>query len=354
MNPGAGFYPATREARRILVLDPGALGDTLHLLPAMRELRRNYPEAELHVLCSPVGAELHQMAGYANRLWPLSQDSKKRRLSEQLRLLLALRRLRFDASLNFGTNDRNLIYAAVIGARRRLGRKLARWHSWSSFCVPDWVTVTGGGKPAFEERLLMLEAAGFPIEQAQFTLPIPEDARAWAAANIPARAVHLSINASTPLKEWPLRHWIHLAGGLATDFGCSVIATGSNQPREQQRLNALAAAAPQVRIFAGLPIARLAATIGLCSLHVGADSGVLHLAVALGTPGISLFRDYPGWKTWAPQGEGHKVLVAHCECAAQKNAACVGRTEAACLAGIGPQMVLDAVRERLAIRDADA
>lgn len=352
MNPGAGFYAATRDARRVLVLDPGALGDTLHLLPAMRELRRNYPQAELHVLCSPVGAELHQMAGYANRLWPLSQDRNQRRLGDQLRLLFSLRKLRFDASLNFGTNDRNLIYAAIIGARHRLGRKLDRWHAWSSLCIPDWVTVSGGGKPAFEERLLMLAAAGFPVQESQLQVPVPQEAKAWAAANIPANAVHLSINASTPLKEWPLDHWGELARRLATKFKCPVIATGSNHPRERKRLDDLAAAAPGVRIFAGLPIPRLAATIERCSLHVGADSGVLHLAVAVETPGISLFRDYPGWKTWAPQGELHKVIMAHCDCAAANNAACLQRTEAVCLAGIAPETVLDAVGERLSVRNA--
>ena len=347
MNPGAGFYSATRQARRVLVLDPGMLGDTLHLLPAMRELRRNYSRAELHVLCSPVGAELHRMAGHATQLWPLSQERKERRLGEQLRLLLTLRRLRFDASLNFGTNDRNLIYAAVVSARRRLGRRWDRWHVWSGLCVPDWVTVQGAGKAVFEERLIMLAAAGFPIQQTQLTLPVPEEARIWALANIPEGAVHVSINASTSLKEWPLGHWSETARRIAADLGRPIIATGSNQARERQRLDALASAVPGIRVLAGLPIPLLAATIGRCSLHVGADSGALHLAVAVGTPSISLFRDYPGWETWAPQGDAHQVLIAHCECASKKKSDCLQRTEAACLAGIAAETVMNAVRERL-------
>ena len=354
MNPGAGFYSNTRGAHRVLVIDPGMLGDTLHLLPAMRELRRSYPDAELHVLCSPVGAELHRLAGFATRLWVLPQGREQRRLTQQLRLLFDLRRLRFDASLNFGTNDRNLFYAAIIGARRRLGRRLDRWHFWSSWCVPDWVTVSGQGKPAFEERRLMLAAAGFPLEEARYSLTVPAEEQAWATANIPGGAVHFSINASTPVKEWPLRNWEELARLLRDEVECPIIATGSNQPREKQRLEAFAAAAPGARIFAGLPIARLAAALERCRLHIGADSGVLHLAVAVGTPTISLFRDYPGWKTWAPQGEAHQVLSVHCECAGNQGTTCLERKEAVCLAGIAPGAVLNAIREKLraVMRDA--
>src|SRR5262249_15112312 len=153
-------------------------------------------------------------------------------------------------------------------------------------------------------------------------------------ANIPPGPVHLSINASTPMKEWSLAHWSQMAQRLMAESGGIVVATGSNQPREQQRLETLAAAAPGVRTFAGLPIARLAATIERCALHIGADSGVLHLAVAVGTPTVSLFRDYPGWKTWAPQGAMHKTLSVHCECGGRMRGGCVQRNEAACLAGL--------------------
>ena len=356
MNPGTEFYSNTREARRVLVIDPGMLGDTLHLLPAMRQLRYSYPQAELHVLCSPVGAELHRMAGCASRLWVLPQGRQQRRLTEQLRVLIGLRRLRFDASINFGTNDRNLIYAAIIGARRRLGRRLDRWHFWSCWCVPDWVSVSGQGKPAFEERRLMLAAAGFPLEEARFSLAVPAEEKVWAAANVPAGALHFSINASTPVKEWPLRHWQELARLLRQEGGRPIIATGSNHSREKQRLDAFAAAVPEARIFAGLPLKRLAALIERCSLHVGADSGVLHLALAVGTPTISLFRDYSGWQIWAPQGEAHKVLSVHCECAGNKGVACLERKEAVCLAGISPEAVLSAIHEKLPllVRDARA
>src|SRR5262245_54467047 len=96
MNLGAAFRDTTRNAQRVLVIEPGMLGDALHLIPALWELRRSYPEAELHVLCSPVGAEVQEMAGVAHKLWVLPQARRERRLSEQLRVLRELRRRKFD------------------------------------------------------------------------------------------------------------------------------------------------------------------------------------------------------------------------------------------------------------------
>ena len=44
-----GFLPRTRGARKVMVLDLGFLGDTVHLLPALWMVRQAYPQAELHV-----------------------------------------------------------------------------------------------------------------------------------------------------------------------------------------------------------------------------------------------------------------------------------------------------------------
>lgn len=71
------------------------------------------------------------MTGYLDRQWVLEQARERRRLVAQLRVLLALRRLRFDVSINFGDQDRNVIHAGIVRARHRLGCGPKRWHFWS-------------------------------------------------------------------------------------------------------------------------------------------------------------------------------------------------------------------------------
>src|SRR2546428_8507769 len=94
------FYRKTRAARKIIVVDLGFLGDSVQLVPALWELRRNYPGAELHVLTTPLGAELLALAPCVDRAWGLNLAPGQRTWGEQLRMVRALRRQRYDVAFN--------------------------------------------------------------------------------------------------------------------------------------------------------------------------------------------------------------------------------------------------------------
>ena len=89
----------------------------------------------------------------------------------------------------------------------------------------------------------------------------------------------------------------------------------------------------------GLAITELAAVLQRCRLHVGGDSGVLHLAMGLGVPTVALFRDYAG-TYWLPRGVAHRHLMAPCPCGDVKNPPCAANSEALCLAQITPTQLL--------------
>jgi ADP-heptose:LPS heptosyltransferase len=335
----------------VLLIEPGQLGDTIHLLPALWDLRRNFPQAELHVVSSPVGADLLRLAGCVDRQWVLDQAPERRSLAKQFRVLLALRRLRFDLSINFGDNDRNVIHAAFAGARRRVGLRRDRWHFWSRWCIPEWIAVGNRDEPVFEQRRQMLAACGFDLGPPRFDLRVPQSAEDWAAANVPSGAIHFSINASTHLKEWPLPHWIELAQRLGRGRpGARIVATGTASPREVKRLETFAASLTgmPVKTFSGPTITQLAALLRRCALHIGADSGVLHLAMALGTPTFSVFREYPGQLEWVPRGPPHRHLKVACGCAGQRRPACLDLDQSVCMAALSPQTVANALEEETA------
>ena len=91
----ANFYGQTRAARKIIVVDLGFLGDTVHLVPALWELKSGYPQAKLHVLTSTVGAEVLRLAPCVDRAWALDMYRETRTLRQQWQVLRALRRERF-------------------------------------------------------------------------------------------------------------------------------------------------------------------------------------------------------------------------------------------------------------------
>jgi len=339
----AGFYAQTRAAKKLLVVDLGFLGDTLHLVPALWEIKRHYPQGALHVLTSTLGAEALRLAPCADRAWAVELYPGKRTLRQQWAIVRSLRRERFDVAFNFIGADRTLFMTALAGARWTMAHAAGRRHFWSAWLLPNWVPRRSTDLPVYEQRRAVLAACGFELAPARFDLCVPEDARVWAAAHIPEGALHLSVNASTFLKEWPLPHWIELTRRLLQrNSQIQIVATGSADPRERARLRDLAAAVSQPRLqtFAGLTVAQLAALLARCSRHLGADSGVLHLAVALGVPTVSIFRDYPGLKEWLPRGPQHRHLTAPCACAAQVRDLCRRRQTAECLAQLSPDSVL--------------
>jgi ADP-heptose:LPS heptosyltransferase len=349
MQPApSSFYAHTKSALKIIVVDLGFLGDSVHLVPALWEIKGHYPGAQLHTLSAAVGAELLGLAPCVDRAWAFPLTPQSPPWWRHWGIIRALRREKYDAAFNFSGADRTIFMTALTGAKWRLAQEGGRRHFWNPLLIGNWTPRQSGEIPVFEQRRQVLAAAGFLLKPARLDLRVPETARESAAANIPANSIHLSINASTPLKEWPLENWVELAGMiLKSDPAAQLVATAASNARELERLGWLAGAVPDARLLClpGLKIGQLAALLQRCRLHVGADSGVLHLAVALGIPTFTVFRKYPGLKEWLPPAVAqHKYLATGCRCIESGRDDCRARGRAECLAAISAAEVFEATR----------
>jgi ADP-heptose:LPS heptosyltransferase len=129
-----------------------------------------------------------------------------------------------------------------------------------------------------------------------------------------------------------------------------VLASGGGQERERQRLRSLAATVNDSRLQIlpeNLSISRLAAVLARCRLHIGPDSGVLHLAVALEVPTLSFFREQGNYKSFMPIGPKHRVITMPCHCTDHRNAPCERLGVGECFARIKPERVAALVQEQL-------
>jgi ADP-heptose:LPS heptosyltransferase len=347
----ANLYNTTRDARKIVVVDLGFLGDTVQLVPALWEIKRNYPRAALHVLTTPVGVEVLGLLPCLDLAWPLELAPAKRSRREHWRVIRRLRGERFDIAFNFSGADRTIFVTGLSGACCKVAHEAGRKHIWNRWLIPNWVSRRDPALPAYEQRRQVLAACGLTLEAPRWDLAIPEAARRRAETLAPGAPIHFSINASSSLKEWPVKHWIELAQRLlAEDARLQIVATGTASERERRNLEALASAVHSERLAVlplGLAIAELAAVLQRCRLHVGADSGVLHLAVAVGLPTVSVFRNYNDARAWMPFGPNHRVLTVACECVNQDDQPCARANRARCLAELHPALVAEAVQSHL-------
>lgn len=330
------------------MVDLGFLGDSVHTVPALWEIKRNYPDAELHVLSAPVGAELLKLAPCVNRAWSFPLGPPSPPWWKHWDIIGQLRRERFDLLFNFSGADRTIWISGLLGAKWKMAYPGGRDHFWNSWLIPEWLPKISDVLPVYEKRRRMLELCGLHLEAPRFDLAIPAEERQWAASAIPKGSIHLSINASSPYKEWPVERWVELSRRLSDlESGITIIATASGSEREVNRLSELKrqVTAKQLQTFSGLNIGRLAALLSRCAIHVGADSGVLHLAFALGIRTVSLFRDYDRVHEWVPKGPSHRHLIASCHCQRGLTSECSAAARALCLREIDAEQVLQLVQE---------
>ena len=337
------FYRRTRDARKVIVVDLGFLGDTVHLVPALWELKNAYAQASLHVLTTPVGAEVLRLVSCVDHGWEFDLDRSRRTLLGQWHLIRRLRRERFEVAFNFSGADRTIFMTAFSGAPWRLAYPGGRWHFYNRWLIPNWAPRQDPDRIIFEQRRQVLGACGVPLGEPRFDLKVDADAAAWAEKVVPPSAIHVSVNSAKPTREWPLEHHARYFELVWREFpDTRVLASGSARPRERERLRLLAERVKDPRLEVlpeTLTIARLSAVLTRCRLHVGPDSGVLHLAVALGVPTVSFFREQGAYKSFMPSGAMHQVISKPCHCIDGRHAPCEALGRAECFAGIEPATV---------------
>jgi len=310
------FLQRTRGARKVMVLDLGFLGDTVHLLPALWRVRQAYPQAELHATVAAHITSLMDCVPWVDRTWGYMRYPRHATLRENLQMVRALRREKFDVLINLNGSDRSSWLTFLSGARERLGRVPDDGGPWFwKRMFTAWVRHPSDLEPVYVQRCRCLEQAGFPAAPPEFHTQI-DPAHLAAAGLSPADRgsyFHLSPFTTADYKELPPAQLVELIRALGETFpGKKLVLSCAPERRELEKLEKLLAALPQRpwRVFAGnLNLLQLAAVIQAGALHFCGDTGTLHLAVMTNTPAVAWFWPNPARNAWLPAGETHRVLV---------------------------------------------
>jgi ADP-heptose:LPS heptosyltransferase len=319
----ANFFQRTHGAKKVMVLDLGFLGDTVHLLPSLWMVRQAYPEAELHVAVATHITSFMGCVPWVNRVWGYMRYPRHATLRENFRMVSRLRREKFDVLINLNGSDRSSWLTFFSGARERLGR------------VPDdggplfWrrmftahVECPRAAEPAYIRKCRCLAQAGFPFTQPEFHIEIPsENLRATELSEDDAGTYfHISPFTTADYKELSPEQLAELITALGKSFPKKKLALScAPTERERGKMEELLALLPQKpwRVFAGnLNLTQVAAVIRHSALHFCGDTGTLHLAVMTQTPVVAWFWPNPGLREWVPTGKKYRVIVGANEPAA--------------------------------------
>ena len=152
-------------------------------------------------------------------------------------------------------------------------------------------------------------------------------------------------------KNWPLDHYYEVSRALGWEYNLGVVwLTGPAEGAMLPYLEALAKAQGQV-LLANRPLAQVARVLSRCRLYLGNDSGLTHLAAAVGEPDVLGLFGPTDPRIWAPLGPRVRTLSAPCPqapCAAGRTITC---PEPHCLRALSPETVLAAAAPVLSAQE---
>ncbi|MDD5255704.1 MAG: glycosyltransferase family 9 protein [Candidatus Omnitrophica bacterium] len=300
-----------QKISNIVVFRNDRFGEFLLNIPAFAALKKGFPGARLVAVVNPYVQELANRIDCIDGI--ITFDNKNHSLGELLRFSKALRERRFDLGVVFNPS-RELHVASFlagipvrVGYRRKLGGYLLtrtmedRKHEAT--------------KHEVEYNLELAGLLGVKTDDTTLSLTIgreSSDVERKFALDAVDNIVTIHPWTSDPLKQWPVRRFFQLTKVLSAYPGIRIILVGQAQATLRSNELFLGLEKCAVDLCGKTTLVELAAILKRSRLLISGDSGPVHLASAVGTKTLVLFRnDIPGKepKRWGPWGPGHTVIA---------------------------------------------
>ena len=294
---------------KILIVKLSSLGDVVHAMPAVQDIRRALPDAQVDWVVEQPFAPLVQrcegvqeVIGCELRQWrksPLGSHTRSawRSFSDELRSRA------YDAVIDLqGLTKSALVARAARMAANGKRYALANQTEGSSYEAPTrWVAdvaipIAPRVHAVSRSRELCARALGYVAPgELRFGLTAARaDAAAGRAPEAPC--VALVHGTSREDKCWPEPHWEELGRRLiAAGFSIGLPHGGAAELERAQRIaQALGASA---RVWPRLQLGQLVDRLAECAGVIGVDSGLSHIAVALDLAHVQIYNFDTAWRT---------------------------------------------------------
>ncbi|MBF0458265.1 MAG: glycosyltransferase family 9 protein [Nitrospirae bacterium] len=287
--------------RKILVIRPGGIGDAVLLLPALKHLRALHRGAQIDVLCEKRNHGIFQLSGDINRIYLYDSG---------LQLIKCLRNT-YDAVIDTEQWHRlSAIIAYLTGARLRIGFNTNERGELFTHKIPY-------SHDDYEGRSFINLIA--PLSRIDISDGVP-DVFLSGEAFIDAepiwifktgRTVAIAAGASVKERRWGGENFGLMARQLS-DIGFNILIIGSKADKPDAMI--IKGYCPEaVDLTGATSLKDTVPLLKAVSALVCADSGIMHIASAAGTPTVCLFGSGIG-KKWAPLGKRHRIINKRLPC----------------------------------------
>lgn len=291
----------------VLFIKTSSLGDVIHHMPAVVEARRRRPDTRFAWVVEEAFAPLVRLHAAVDEVVPIASRRWRHALFSvatwrEARAFRRVIRARVDDEV---IDTQGLLRTAVISQLAR-GRR----HGYDAASIREPLAarfydvrhrVSRDLHAIERNRILTGLALGYAPDGAiDFGLDRAKLALAGSAFAILLHAT------ARETKQWPEQRWIALGRAVAARGIALELPWGTED--ERQRSERIAASIPGARVPDRRPLDELARRIAAAQFVVGVDTGLLHLAAALGVPLVGIFvGSEPGLT--GPQGPGPIAII---------------------------------------------
>jgi predicted lipopolysaccharide heptosyltransferase III len=290
-----------QSVQRVLLVRLRSIGDTVLATPSLFALKRFLPHAQVDILVEDWVAPLLDNHPYVDNVMVLERGG----VVTRTRAARELRAERYDVVYNLHGGTTATFLTRATGARHRVGLKTYQYARLHTDLVPSPLLLWGQPKNhSVEQQLALLGWTGVPVtDRPRTNLGIsPTAAEAvnqhLTVAGLADRKIALIHPAAAfETKRWAVENFARVAEYLSErGFACVAIAA----QHESQIIDDLVSEASVGILSLDLALPEVTALAARSQLFVGNDSGIAHIAAAVGTPSVVVFgsSNVAHWRPW--------------------------------------------------------
>jgi lipopolysaccharide heptosyltransferase II len=279
--------------KRILVFNVNWLGDVLFTTAAIRALRKQYPDSYIACVAPQRCREILELNPHINEIIAFDERKTNKSIPSKIEFIYSLKKKNFDVVFLFHRSFTRLFLVWLAGIKRRVGYDRKKL----SFLLTDKIPTVDRDslhrvdyflniiRPFCEGELDKNYALKIDPSDTEYVKRLLKENQIVENDNL----VILNPGANWVFKRWPVEHFAKLADLLQEKFKVKIIISGSDKDINlAEQIKSLSK--NKLVILAGKTnLKQLAALFKLAKLLVSADSGPLHIALAVGTRTVSLF-----------------------------------------------------------------
>lgn len=314
---------------KVLIVKVSALGDVVHALPVLAYLKSADADMQIDWLVEQSFSPFLDEHPLIDNLYRI--DTKAWRKSGvmastrgALSIIRAVRKNRYDCVLDLQGNAKSAMFTLPSGAPLRFGFDRGGVRESLNLLATNRKVPLGADDYHVTDRSLAIARAAFPGGTEFINagpLPVNEDAASRVILKLeenhfsgPALVV-LHYGTTWVTKHWPLVSWQSLANRLLNELGIRPVLTWGNDQELSAVQSIQRACGDRALVWPRGDLKDLTALLAKADLVVGSDTGPVHIAAAVGTSTVSIFR-VTDPKRNAPRGVNHSHISTAMDCSA--------------------------------------